>query len=354
MNDFYPEPIIGTTLESAPWINYCKDIKTVIIEDNVTTIGDYAFYNCTNLTNITIQNKVSIGNNAFLNTAYYNNIENWENDVLYICNHLIKANATISGSYKTKDNTVSIAEYAFSSCTNLISIDINSDVGLIDNFTFDGCTSLINITIPYGISIDAYAFNNCSSLTDVYYYCINHKGSSFFNYAGNDYFLNATEHNIGHLYNCDVVITSPTCTEVGYTTYTCDCGETSYIDNYIDATGHNYTWYTISVVTCETDGVMLGECTVCGATDVKTTLKTGHNIVDGVCQNCGYSENVENDDTNTDDNEDNNNEEVTDPSDNCSCNCHKSGISNFFFKIGLFFQKIFGSNKYCGCGVAHY
>ena len=125
------------------------------------------------------------------------------------------------------------------------------------------------------------------------------------------------------------------------------------------ANGHNYTWYTISVVTCETDGVMLGECTVCGATDVKATLKTGHNIVDGVCQNCGYTENGENDNTNTDDNEnvgneDNNNEEVTDPSENCSCNCHKSGISNFFFKIGLFFQKIFGSNKYCGCGVAHY
>lgn len=39
---------------------------------------------------------------------------------------------------------------------------------------------------------------------------------------------------------------------------------------------------------------------------------------------------------------------------NCSCNCHKGGISGFFFKIILFFQKIFKSNKTCACGVAHY
>ena len=152
---------------------------------------------------------------------------------------------------------------------------------------------------------------------------------------------------------------NPTCINIGENWEACSvCGDIINKTT-IPATGHNYTWYTISVVTCETDGVMLGECTVCGATDVKATLKTGHNIVDGVCQNCGYTENGENDNTNTDDNEnvgneDNNNEEVTDPSENCSCNCHKSGISNFFFKIGLFFQKIFGSNKYCGCGVAHY
>ncbi len=43
-----------------------------------------------------------------------------------------------------------------------------------------------------------------------------------------------------------------------------------------------------------------------------------------------------------------------DPSATCSCNCHKTGIVNFFFKIGLFFQKLFKQNKLCKCGVAHY
>ena len=42
------------------------------------------------------------------------------------------------------------------------------------------------------------------------------------------------------------------------------------------------------------------------------------------------------------------------PSENCSCNCHKGGIAGFFFKLILFFQKIFRTNKTCSCGVNHY
>ena len=38
----------------------------------------------------------------------------------------------------------------------------------------------------------------------------------------------------------------------------------------------------------------------------------------------------------------------------CTCNCHKSGIAKIFFNIVLFFQKLFGINKECVCGAAHY
>ena len=40
--------------------------------------------------------------------------------------------------------------------------------------------------------------------------------------------------------------------------------------------------------------------------------------------------------------------------DNCSCNCHASGIKKFFFNFILFFQKLFKKNAVCACGVAHY
>ncbi len=40
--------------------------------------------------------------------------------------------------------------------------------------------------------------------------------------------------------------------------------------------------------------------------------------------------------------------------DNCSCNCHASGIKKFFFNFILFFQKLFKKNAVCDCGVAHY
>jgi hypothetical protein len=43
----------------------------------------------------------------------------------------------------------------------------------------------------------------------------------------------------------------------------------------------------------------------------------------------------------------------SEPTDACSCNCHKGGIAGLFFKIINFFQKLFGMNKVCTCGVKH-
>ena len=53
-----------------------------------------------------------------------------------------------------------------------------------------------------------------------------------------------------HEHDYDAVVTEPTCTEQGYTTYTCECGD-SYVEDYVAATGHTYE---------------NGVCTGCGAT----------------------------------------------------------------------------------------
>ena len=44
---------------------------------------------------------------------------------------------------------------------------------------------------------------------------------------------------ISHEHGFETVITAPTCTEQGYTTYACECGE-SYVGDYVEATGHSY------------------------------------------------------------------------------------------------------------------
>ena len=46
--------------------------------------------------------------------------------------------------------------------------------------------------------------------------------------------------------------------------------------------------------------------------------------------------------------------EIVYDTENCSCKCHKNGIAKFFFKLLLFFQKIFRTNKTCKCGISHY
>ena len=61
--------------ESSPWFNERLAIKTIIIEDNITTIGDYAFEGCNKLKNITFgQNVTLIGNYAFQECSELNNV----------------------------------------------------------------------------------------------------------------------------------------------------------------------------------------------------------------------------------------------------------------------------------------
>ncbi len=91
-----------------------------------------------------------------------------------------------------------------------------------------------------------------------------------------------------HTHSYTSIVTAPTCTEKGYTTYTCTCGD-SYTDNEIDAKGHDYDNATCTApVTCScgaTSGAALshaysqGKCTRCNAADPdyvqqSTTSKT--------------------------------------------------------------------------------
>ena len=123
---------------------YCSNLSEVSIPNSVTSIGTGAFYQCPSLTNITLPNSVtSIGTDAF---GY--------------CTSLT--------SIKIPDSVTSIGEYAFEYCSNLTSITISNSVTSIGTDAFGHCTSLTSVTIPDSVtSIGDYAFEYCTDLTNI-------------------------------------------------------------------------------------------------------------------------------------------------------------------------------------------
>ena len=100
-----------------------SSIKSVIIENGVTSILTYAFSGCTSLTSITIP-----------------------------------------------DSVTSIGESAFDGCTSLVSVTLSKSITTIEYSTFFGCSSLTSIEIPKSVTtIVNFAFCGCTNLKDVYY-----------------------------------------------------------------------------------------------------------------------------------------------------------------------------------------
>ena len=185
-----------------PWYNYRSSIKKVVINNGVTSIGDYAFYGCTGLTSITIPNSVtSIGYQAFFfckrltSITIPNSVTTIGSNAFSYCEGLT--------SITIPNSVTSIGDYAFLECTGLTSINVAEDnlnyasvdgvlynkdkntlimypqgktgsitipnsVTSIRNYAFDGCTGLTSVTIPNSVtSIGESAFSGCTGLTSI-------------------------------------------------------------------------------------------------------------------------------------------------------------------------------------------
>ena len=143
------------------------EIKDLVVPDNVTSIGNYAFQNCSGLTSVTIPNSVkSIGDFAFYDCNGLTSIT-IGNSVTSIGNYAFKGCSGIT-SVTIPNSVNSIGDYAFYKCSGLTSVTIGNSVTSIGDGAFESCSGLTSVTIPNSVnSIGDYAFEDCSGLTSV-------------------------------------------------------------------------------------------------------------------------------------------------------------------------------------------
>ncbi|MCI9505144.1 MAG: leucine-rich repeat protein [Oscillospiraceae bacterium] len=148
-----------------PWDQYIKEIQSVVIENGITSIGDYAFWQGTNLTSVSIPDSVtSIGNAAFSACSSLTSVP-IPNSVTSIGNAAFADCASLT-SVNIPDSVTSIGVAAFSGC-GLTSVTIPNSITTIDSQTFRECRSLRSVTIPDSVTtIGNQAFMLCS-LTSV-------------------------------------------------------------------------------------------------------------------------------------------------------------------------------------------
>ena len=93
--------------------------------------------------------------------------------------------------------------------------------------------------------------------------------------GGKEYWSPVVTFTTAHTHNYKATVTAPTCTEKGYTTHTCACGD-SYVDTYTDALGHAWGSGKVTKPATETeDGVKTFTCTRCGETKTEVIPATG-------------------------------------------------------------------------------
>ena len=146
---------------------YCSSLSNIVIPDSVTAIGDFAFSDCSSLSNIVIPDSVTaIGKCVFSDCRSLSNIV-IPDSVTAIGDGAFLGCSSLP-NIVIPDSVTNIGDYAFSDCRSLSNIVIPDSVTDIGDYAFSDCRSLSNIVIPNSVTdIGDYAFSDCRSLSNI-------------------------------------------------------------------------------------------------------------------------------------------------------------------------------------------
>ena len=184
-------------VNSPAWMAFRMLIESVVLSNDITSVGTYAFYNCGNLTSACLPCSASIRTGAFQGTNLVSlHLTPGTGEMQYMQIEMISLNCKETLENLILDQGIkNIASCAFKDCAKLKTVVLPEGLESIDGSNaFSG--ALESITIPDSLmTIGSRAFWVCSSLRDVYYSGTQQLRDQIISIGSeNDYLLNATWH----------------------------------------------------------------------------------------------------------------------------------------------------------------
>ena len=242
----------------------CEKLTNIVIPNSVEELGSYCFDNCSRLKTITVPNNIKFIKSYF---------KEFDNEYVNPFNTAIERLIITDISNEINKNLVSLFP-------SLKEFEVPNSVSYIGDGTFKDLNNLTTVTIPKSVTrIEFNAFSGCTNLTirgykDSY-------AETFCKWAGIPFEVIEEPHT--HSYTA--VVTPPTCTEQGFTTHTCTCGD-SYVDTYTQATGHSWSGWQVEIAAnCTENGVEIRQCSNDNShTERRNIAAFGHDYVPEVIQ----------------------------------------------------------------------
>ena len=163
--DMYDYAMYGEAV--APWTELAADIKAVVAEEGVTSIGNFAFVDCANLTTVSLPDSlIEVGESAFRNCTALTTVD-FGTGLEMVSGYAFMNCASLTAA-DLGDKVEIIGNSAFFACSNLAEVNLGESLLGINTLAFSECTSLTEITMPDTLTaLGSDVFNGCSALTSV-------------------------------------------------------------------------------------------------------------------------------------------------------------------------------------------